>query len=286
MRSTLKMLLVAVALVVAMTAVSGSAQAEDKVVKLAYVEWSCATASTHVMKAVIEQETDYEVEVTPVSAAVMWQAIATGDQDGMTTAWLPVTHKDYMDKVGKKIYDLGPNLKGAGLFLVVPEYVTIDSVAEINDNAEKFDGKIIGIDPGAGLMRKTEKALEVYNMDKMELLEGSGAAMTAALGNAIEKKEWIVVTGWAPHWKYGRWDLKNLKDPKGVFGGAETINTIVRKGLKEDMPKVYHILDNFKWTPADIAQVMGMNQEEGADPEETAKKWVKEHPKMVKKWVK
>ncbi len=286
MRSTVKMLLVAVALVVAMTAVSGSAQAEDKVVKLVYVEWSCATASTHIMKAVIEQETDYEVEVTPVNAAIMWKSIADGDQDAMTTAWLPVTHKDYMDKMGEDVVDLGPNLKGAGLFLVVPEYVTIDSVAEINEHADKFDGKIIGIDPGAGLMRKTELAIKEYNMDKMELVEGSGAVMTAALGNAIENKEWIVVTGWAPHWKYGRWDLKNLKDPKGVFGGAETINTIVRKGLKEDMPKVYHILDNFKWTPADIATVMGMNQEEGADPEETAKKWVQEHPEMVKKWVK
>ena len=119
----------------------------------------------------------------------------------------------------------------------------------------------------------------------MELLEGSGAMMTAMLGNAIKKKEWIVVTGWAPHWKFGRWDLKILKDPKGVFGAEETINTIVRKGLKKDMPDVYAFLDEFNWSTAEIGQVMVWNQD-GMDPADSAAKWVKENPDMVNAWLK
>jgi glycine betaine/proline transport system substrate-binding protein len=265
---------------------SGNAFADKKpTVKIAYVEWACATASSNVAKTVIESKLGYKCELLPVSAAAMYQALAGGDVDAITTAWLPVTHKDYMAKIKDKVVDLGPNLKGARLGLVVPSYVTIDSVDQLNANAKKFDGKIIGIDPGAGLMGMAEKAMTEYDLKDMELLEGSGAMMTAMLGNAIKKNEWIVVTGWAPHWKFGRWDLKFLKDPKGVFGVEETINTIARQGLKKDMPDVYKFLDAFFWTTGDIGQVMVWNQD-GMDPADSAKKWVKENPEKVAAWLK
>ena len=40
--------------------------------------------------------------------------------------------------------------------IAVPSYVTIDSIEELNANADKFGGKIVGIEPGSGLMRDTE----------------------------------------------------------------------------------------------------------------------------------
>lgn len=82
--------------------------------------------------------------------------------------------------------------------------------------------------------------------------------MTAALGNAIQNNENIVVTSWTPHWMFARWDLKYLDDPKEVYGGAEQIHTITRKGLKEDLPEAYAILSNFNWTPEDMGEVMLM----------------------------
>jgi len=262
-----------------------NASAAKGEVELAYVEWSCATASVNVVKAVLQEKLGYTVEITPVSAAAMWQAIACGDVDGMTTAWLPVTHAHYMAKMKDKVVDLGSNCEGAGIGLVVPTYVTIDSIAEMNGVADKFDGKIIGIDPGAGIMSKTEKAIEEYGLTKFELMEGTGAIMTAVLKNKIKKKEWVAVTGWTPHWKFARWDLKYLKDPKGIYGGAEEIRTIVRKGLDKDMPEVYRFLDAFHWNLAEIGQVMGWNAD-GADPYESAKRWVKENPDRVNEWLK
>ena len=109
--------------------------------------------------------------------------------------------------------------------------------------------------------------------------------MTAALGNAIQNNENIVVTSWTPHWMFARWDLKYLDDPKEVYGGAEQIHTITRKGLKEDLPEAYAILSNFNWTPEDMGEVMLMIEQPGADPLESAKKWVAEHPELVNEWL-
>ena len=262
-----------------------AATAADKgEVELTYVEWSSEVASTNVIKAVLEQQ-GYEVDMTSVSASAMWQGVASGDADGMVAAWLPSTHGHYLEKVQDDVVDLGPNLDGTRIGLVVPSYVDVDSIAELNDHAEQFDEEIVGIDPGAGIMSKTEKAIEEYGMDDMELVSGSGATMTAALKDAIKNEEAVVVTGWTPHWKFARFDLKYLDDPKNVYGGAEQIHTVVRDGLKDDMPEVYKILDRFEWTPADMQQVMVWNREDGADPAETAARWVEENPEKVNAWV-
>jgi len=267
---------------VALTA--GAAQAQDKgSVHLAYVEWSSEIASTNVVRAVLEQA-GYEVEMTSLSAAAMWQAVASSDADAMVAAWLPTTHADYLERVGDEVVDLGPNLDGTKLGLVVPAYTEVDSIAELNENAEDFNGEIVGIDPGAGLMRLTEKVIESYDLD-LDLQSGSGATMTAALQSAINNKEDIVVTSWTPHWMFARWDVKYLEDPKNVYGGPEQIHTIARQGLEEEMPGAYAILDAFEWTPEDMGEVMLMNQEEDADPYENAKQWVEENPEQVQEWL-
>lgn len=266
-------------------AISSTAQAEEEkgTVNLAYVEWSSEVASTNVVAAVLEQA-GYEVDLTSLSAAAMFQALSSGDADAIVAAWLPTTHADYMERLGDSIEDLGPNLDGTKLGLVVPEYTDVDSIADLNDNADSFNNEIIGIDPGAGLMSLSEEVVDTYDLD-LELRSGSGATMTAALSSAINNEEDVVVTGWTPHWMFARFDLKYLEDPENVYGGAEQIHTAVREGLEDDMPEAYAILDAFEWTPEQMGEVMLMNQEDGSDPYENAKQWVEDNQDVVEQWL-
>jgi len=149
---------------------------------------------------------------------------------------------------------------------------------------DSVDYKIIGIDPGAGLMKATAKVVDEYGLDNWKVVEGSGAAMTAALKKAYEKKEPIIITGWTPHWMFAKFDLKYLEDPKGVYGQEETINTIARNGLKEDLPDAHKVLDQFNWTPDDMAAVMSAIQA-GEKPEVAAAKWVEENADKVAEWT-
>lgn len=252
-------------------------------VKLGYVLWDSEIASTNVVAAVLEDILDYDVQMISVDAGPMWTGIAQGDFDAIVAAWLPGTHEAYYSRYWADVENLGPNLHGAKIGLVVPSYVTIDSIEELNSHRAQFQGQIVGIDPGAGLMQATDAAIEEYGLN-FALQDGSDAAMTAELGRAIRSNQWIVVTGWTPHWKFAQWDLKYLEDPRGVFGTAETINTIVARDLKDRMPEVYHFLDRFYWTPDDMASVM-VDIREGMSEAEAARKWIAENPEKVEAWL-
>lgn len=169
------------------------------------------------------------------------------------------------------------------------EQTTTESEGAANESAaavgEDVDYKIIGIDPGAGIMKATAKAIEDYGLTNWELVEGSGAAMTAALKKAYDDQEPIIVTGWTPHWMFAKFDLKYLEDPKGVYGKDENIHTITRDGLKDELPDAYKVLDQFNWTSDDMSAVMVLI-EDGMKEDEAAAKWVEENADKVAEWTK
>lgn len=281
----MKKVIVSVMAMVLCLAMAFPAFASKGKVELAYVEWSSEVASTNVVKAVLQERMGYECEIIPVSVGPMYAAVAAGDVDGMVSSWQPI-QSDNLKRTEKDLVNLGPNMVGVQSGFVVPSYVTIDSIDEINANADKFDGEIIGIDPGAGVMQQADNAIEQYGLDEMELIDSTGAMMTAALKDGIRRNDWVVVTGWTPHWKWGTWDLKYLKDPKNVFGDPEdgTILTLVRKGLDSDMPEVSSFLDSFQWTPDEMAEVMVWIRE-GMEPYDAAKKYIEKHKEQVDGWL-
>ncbi|WP_077617370.1 glycine betaine ABC transporter substrate-binding protein [Bacillus sinesaloumensis] len=149
---------------------------------------------------------------------------------------------------------------------------------------ESVEYEIIGIDPGAGIMKATASAIDEYGLEEWTLVEGSGAAMTAALKKAYDKEEPIIITGWTPHWKFSAFDLKYLEDPKGVYGGEEFIHSIGRLGLNEDLPGVHKLLSQFKWEAADMEEIM-VDIQDGEDPKEAAAKWIESNSDKVAQWT-
>lgn len=281
-----RMISVLAVLVLSMVVLAGCGTTGNKV-KLAYVAWDSEIASTNVVKEVLESKLNYKVELLQVDAGPMYVGVADGSVDAMVAAWLPSTHGEIYYKPNKdKFEDLGANLSGTKLGLVVPTYMDITSIEDLSKDkvGSLVENTIIGIEPGAGLMTATEKAIQEYGLTKWNLLESSSAAMTKELQAAYKNKKPIIVTGWTPHWMFAQMDLKYLKDPKGVYGGDEQIHTLVRKGLKEDQPAAYRFLDQFEWTPADMESVM-IDIVGGMTEAEAAKKWVQDNETKVNKWI-
>ncbi|MDY0385517.1 MAG: glycine betaine ABC transporter substrate-binding protein [Methanolobus sp.] len=255
---------------------------ETKEATIGYVLWDGEIASTNVMKLVLE-DAGYDVEIIAVDAGALYQGLADSQFDFTTSAWLPLTQKNYWETYGEDIDSVAVNLEDCRIGLVVPEYVTIDSIDELNANKEQFNGEIIGIDPGAGIMSTTETAIEEYELD-YDLVASSGAGMTANLKSSINDEEWTVVTLWSPHWTFNTFDLKYLEDPEGVYGEADHVETLARVGLAEDDPELYGIISRFQWTHEDIQSVMA-GLTDGLSEEEAAQKWIDANPEKVNEWI-
>ena len=279
-RRPLSFILAVLLLTLALLA-GGCGGKDSGVVRLAYVEWDTETASAYVVREVLK-DAGYKATVTPVDMQVMWQAVASGKADAMAAAWLPTTHRAQYETYRDRLTDLGPCLTGTKIGLVVPSYMKVRSIEDLSDEAGRH---ITGIEPGAGIMSLTERALLSYPSLKGWTLDAaSTGAMVTALRKAMDRKEPIIITGWAPHWMFSAYDLVFLDDPRGVYGGEEEIRTMVRKGFDKDNPGACRILDRFSWTVSDMNEVM-LDIAGGMKPEKAARKWIDAHPDKVATWT-
>ena len=271
----------------AITAIGlGTATAQPEPVRFGYVLWDAEIAITHLVAAVVVDELGYEVDLISVDAGPMYIGLAQGDLDVSIAIALPITHAAYWDMYGDQLVDLGPYRQGDNLGTVVPDYVTIDSIAEMNDYADEFDGRIIGIDPGSGIMGLTEEVVDVYGLDNFELIDGSDSAMVAGLDRAVTRGDWIAITGWDPHWKWAVYDLKYLEDPEGVYGQQQTANMVLNPEFAENAPEdLLAFLDNFTFTPQQSAELMLGIIEDGTDPWDAAREWIASNRDLVDGWL-
>ncbi len=293
MKHIIKILTFALVLVFASTALFAEGQAEKKTANLVYVNWAEGVAYTHLAKNILETQMGYECKITAADVAPAYTSIAQGDMDAFMETWLPVLHADYVEKYKDDIVDLGHVFEGTQSGWVIPQYMADDGVTAISDLrdeevAEKLDYKITGIDAGAGVMKTSdEKTMPAYGLKEMgyKLVASSGPAMTAALKDAVDNKEYIVVTGWKPHWKFARWDLAFLEQDEEVVWKAGNIHIKGRKNIKEDKPELAQFLMNMSFTVDELADLMLKVNESDLDPIESTKVWMENNKDVWQDWI-
>jgi glycine betaine/proline transport system substrate-binding protein len=264
-----------------------AAMAESKPIRIGWTAWSDAEVVTNLAKIVLEQRLGQKVELVMTDVALQYAALQRGQIDLMLMAWLPGTHKSYWEKVKDDVEDLGALYTGARLGWAVPEEIPVSLLRSIDDLKkpevqEKLGGRIQGIDAGAGLMKLSEAAIKAYGLD-YKLMTASDAAMVSSLDRAIQRKQWIVVTTWSPHWMFSQYKIRYLEDPKQALGGAEEIHALGRKGFSAAFPKAAAFVRNMKLPLADLEAVMLKARDSSAAKEAAA--FVGAHGDVVDHWL-
>jgi glycine betaine/proline transport system substrate-binding protein len=270
------------ALLLSMLCMAGNAAYSSTTLKIAYTHQDADMAAAHVVKLLLEK-IGYKVDLLQLDVEKSWMAVAEGKADVMLNALLPAKQA-YLETYDSKVENLGPHLIGTRIGLVVPDYVNILAIDELNSYYRQFDGNIFGSESNTDATAHVKTAMEVYKLDFV-LVNCTEAVLLEKLGSFISAGEWIVVAGWSPHWMFSQWSLKYLDDPEGVYGKDGTINTIARKNLSKDHPDAWHVLKNFYWDDNEIQSLMLLNHQHPESIVKNTEKWLNEHPKLQEKWL-
>ncbi|MFT3689317.1 glycine betaine ABC transporter substrate-binding protein [Paenirhodobacter sp.] len=263
----------------AMTAIPVFAQ--DKTIKMGTMSWEDLTPITGITKKVLEDK-GYKVEVTTFAEwGIAYAALTKGDVQ-LLASQVDYVAQDYWEKNNRRLEKISPVSHGLFDGIAVPDYVTITSVEELNDNADKFGGKIIGIEPGAGIMRETAHVVDEYGL-KLQLVEGSTAAMTAAVKSAVDRQEWIAVTVWQPMWMMPKFNMRFLEDPKGAFPPPQTYYWIAQKGFAEADPFARETIASV-YVPIEEISKINVAVADGKTMDQAVADWIAAHGDLIARW--
>jgi len=279
MKQFLKTLCTVAVAVAGLTAFS--AHAQNKNITMGTMSWDDLTPITAVTKKVLE-DAGYTVKVTNFAEwGIAFAALSKGDVQLMASQ-VNYVSQDHWDKNKSRLEKLSPVSHGLYQALAVPKYVNIDSIEQLNANADKFGNKIIGLEPGSGLMREAAAAVKAYGL-KPKLIEGSTAGMAAAVKSATDRKEWVVATVWEPSEFMKKFDLKFLKDPKGIFSPPQTYYWVANKGFAASNPQARELIASV-YLPLDDLNEINLALAEGKKLDEVMKGWYASNAGLMKRW--
>ncbi|MEV0407871.1 ABC transporter permease/substrate binding protein [Actinoallomurus sp. NPDC050550] len=263
---------------------SGGSGGKGKPITIGYIPWDEDVAVTQLWKTELEKK-GYRVTLKQVDAGPLFAGLGQGNIDLFLDAWLPATHADYYNRYKDKITDIGIWYKNASMQLAVLKDDPANSVADLKGQSSRYQGRVVGIEPGAGEMKIVKnKVLPGYGLGDYKLVQSSTAAMLAELNRSAQSKQPIVVTLWKPHWAYTKFPIKPLADPQNAFGSAEKIHALGRQGFAKDFPQLNGWLKKFTMSDTDLFPLEDLVMNKYKDtPAQGVAEWEKQHPDLVKR---
>ncbi len=215
-------------------------------VKMADPGWTDIDA-TNAMTGVVLKALGYKQNVANLSVPITYQGLKKGQIDVFLGNWMPAQAplvKPFVEE--KSVEVVHPNLSNAKFTLAVPDYVAaagVHSFADLAKNADKFDSRIYGIEPGAPANQNIKKMVDdkAFGLGSWKVVESSETGMLTQVERAVRDKKWIVFLAWEPHLMNTKFKLAYLDGGDQYFGpnyGGATVNTVARTGYEAQCPNV------------------------------------------------
>ena len=257
------------------------------------VGWTDITATTAVASTIL-QALGYETETKILSVPVTYTGLAEGDIDVFLGNWMPTMEADiapYRD--AGTVETVRTNLTGAKYTLATNEAgaaLGIDDFSKIDANKDALEGQIFGIEPGNDGNRLILDmiAADTFGLGDFKLVESSEQGMLAEVAKHDGDGKPIVFLGWEPHPMNANFKMTYLAGGDDVFGpnfGGAEVATNVRKGYVAECPNTGKLLQNLEFSLQMENEIMGKILNDGADPMEAAKEWLKANPDAMTPWL-
>jgi len=254
--------------------------------------WVDLQVENEISRQLLEQ-LGYTVKIDSVSVELGAQALSTGDADAYLGNWWPsqeptfgsLIEEDQIEVINDEL------LTGTEYAPVVPGYVAeelgVSSLADLDENAEAFDHKIYGIEPGSPGNETIQKAIDAdaYGLGDWSLVESGTPAMLTQVEKSKGRGDAIVFLGWSPHWMTVQFDTVFLEDPDGVWGGAGVIRAVSRAGFADDAADANTFFSNLTFTTDDAGQFYYDHDKSGQEIGDIAAAWIAANSDKVKSFL-
>ncbi|WP_246590142.1 choline ABC transporter substrate-binding protein [Marinobacterium ramblicola] len=276
-----------------MTLTAQTQAADCSTVRFSDVGWTDITATTAITSEVLNG-LGYKTKTHLLSVPVTYTTMANGSIDVFLGNWMPTMEGDiakYRDN--GSVETVRANLEGAKYTLAVPKYVYdagVHSFADIAKHADKFKGRIYGIEPGNDGNRLIQDMIDsnAFGLKDFKLVESSEAGMVSQIARAVKHQDWVAFLGWAPHPMNSNFEIEYLSGGDDYFGpdfGGANVYTNVRKGYTDDCPNVGKLLGNLSFNLPLENELMGMILDDGKQPDAAAREWLKNNPQVLDAWL-
>jgi len=269
------------------------ALADCATVRFSDVGWTDITATTAATTTVL-QALGYDTDIKVLSVPVTYTSMANGDIDVFLGNWMPTMEADiapYRD--AGTVETVRMNLDGAKYTLSVNKAASdlgIKDFADIATHKAALEGKIYGIEPGNDGNRLIMDmiAANAFGLSGFEVVESSEQGMLAQVARADRKAEPVVFLGWEPHPMNANFQMSYLTGGDDWFGpnlGGAQVFTNTRQGYVSECPNVGKLLGNLEFTLAMENEIMGAILNDGTDPADAARAWLKANPMVLNTWL-
>ncbi|MBY4675368.1 ABC transporter substrate-binding protein [Marinobacterium arenosum] len=241
-------------------AAASSAQAKETI-RIGEVSWDASLAIENVLKVVMEENLDVDVEIIAADQSAIWAAMDKGKgaidvhPDVWTSAQAEPWQKFVVAGSKESIKSNKTPYNGTeGLFITGYMQDTYD-IRSVQDLAKPEIAKLFDSDgdgkgdywpgaPGWGAVKLNQIKAKSYGFDKyFEPLIVSDSVIKAQLKNAVRRKQGILFFSWTPESIHSAYDLRQLEEPE--FTGYASDN-------KKDHPLYnpngcYNFVDTENW---------------------------------------
>lgn len=253
---------------------------EKETITFGQTGWSSTEVPTEIMRQILE-EAGYDVNVVVLDQPLIFEGLKNKDVDFFMDAWLPYTEEALWEQYGDDLIKVSESYKDAPLGWAVPEYVEENSIEDIKNNPEKFEGKVYTIDEGAGVATIGYDVIDDYGLeDIFEMVPSSEGAMLGKLEASIADEEPVIITGWRPHSMFTQFDLKFLDEPNQNYK-SDTIYVISYNDIVDEMSEAYDILSNWSISIDELEEMMYKHEVDKESFEDLATDWIENNRDKV-----
>ena len=245
------------------------------------------------------QALGYGVKQSHMNTPFVLRGLADQSIDVALGLWDPLANS-LMDPLVKqgKVVKLTANLSNALSGLAVPAYVHeagVNTVADLNRYADRFDHKIYGIEAGSTYDQYVNEAIKnnTYDLGQWNLVASSAAVMLAQVKHDALEQQWIVFYAWRPHWMNVAYDLYYLKLPKNtkqqqkhpIVDVKATVYTLLSPGFASHNPNLKRFFAQYRVSTQTQSQWVYAYSHENKPETRVARTWIKAHPQIIKRYL-